>query len=97
MTVFISNLPDQITEVELLELFEEYGPVKDIVLPRNLKTKQVCGFAFVDMLEKAHEAAATSELNGSKWMGSRLQVSEMGVTNWCDDLDLADLLEPADL
>jgi len=33
------------TQVDLLELFEEYGAVKHIFLPTNWKTNQGLGFA----------------------------------------------------
>lgn len=77
MTLFINNLPHEVTEVDVLELFEEYGAVKHIFLPTDWKTNQVLGFAFVEMSVKAREEAAKFELNGSKWMGNQLQISEV--------------------
>ena len=78
MTLFINNLPHQVTEVDILELFEEYGAVKHIFFPTDWKTEQGLGFAFVEMSVKVREAAAKFELNGSKWMGKQLQISEVG-------------------
>lgn len=77
MTLFINNLPHQATQVDILELFEEYGTVKHIFFPTDWKTDQALGFAFVEMSVKAHEETAMFELNGSKWMGNQLHISEV--------------------
>lgn len=77
MTLFINNLPHQVTEVDVLELFEEYGAVKHTFFPTNWKTEQGLGFAFVEMSVKVPEEAAKFELNGSNWMGKQLQISEI--------------------
>lgn len=77
MTLFINNLPQQVAEVDLLELFEEYGAVKHIFLPTDWKTNQGLGFAFVEMYVKAHEKEVKFALNGSTWMGNHLQISEV--------------------
>lgn len=68
------RLPCQVTQVDLLKLFEEYGAVKHIFLPTNWYTNQGLGFAFVEISVKAREEAAKFELNGSKWMGNHLQI-----------------------
>jgi len=52
MTLFINNLPHQVTQVDLLELFEEYGAVKHIFLLTNWKTTKTW-LAFVEMSVKA--------------------------------------------
>lgn len=77
MTLFINNLPQQVTQVDVIELFEEYGAIKHIFLPRDWKTNQGLGFAFVEMSVKDREEAAMFELNGSKWMGNQLQIREI--------------------
>ena len=74
MTMFIINLPHQSTPVDLLKLFEKYGPVKRIMVPIDWKANKVIGFAFVEMFDKAQEASAILDLNGAKWMGYQLQV-----------------------
>lgn len=74
MTIVVSNLPHEVTRLDLLELFEEYGPIKRVLLPTYRDTGKVREFAFVEMDRKAQEAAAISELNGSQWMGNKLQV-----------------------
>jgi RNA recognition motif-containing protein len=77
MTLFLNNLPYHITEEDILELFEEYGTVKHIFLPQDWKTSLGLGFAFVEIAVKAQEKSAMSNLNGYKWMGNQLQISEI--------------------
>ena len=77
MTLFINHLPQKVTLVDLLELFEEYGAIKHIFFPTDWKTDKTLGFAFVEMSIEAHESAARFELNGSKWMGNQLQINEV--------------------
>jgi len=77
MTLFINSLPHQVTEVDILELFEEYGAVKHIFFPTDWKTNQGLGFAFVEMYVKAQEQRAKFELNGCPLMGNHLQIREV--------------------
>ena len=70
MTLFINNLPHQATQVDILELFEEYATIKHIFFPTDWKIDQALGFAFVEMSVKAHEETAMFDINGSKWMGN---------------------------
>ncbi|MBE9020420.1 RNA-binding protein [Chroococcidiopsidales cyanobacterium LEGE 13417] len=77
MTLFINNLPQQVTQADLIELFEEYGAIAHIFFPTDGKTNRNFGFATVDMMINASEKVAMSELNGSKWMGSQLQIGEV--------------------
>ena len=77
MTLFINHLPPQMTQVDLLALFEEYGAIKHIFFPTDWKTGKALGFAFVEMSVKAQESAAMFDLNGAKWMGNQLQINEI--------------------
>lgn len=77
MTLFINNLPYQVTQADILELFTEYGAVRHIFYPTHWRTSQGLGFAFVEMSVKAQEEVANSELNGFQWLGNYLQISEV--------------------
>ena len=77
MAILIDNLSSQVTQMNLQELFQAYGSVKQIWLPIDWKKNKVRNFAFVEMLEKADEAAAISDLKGLNWMGHQLQISEV--------------------
>ena len=77
MTLFINNLPCQVTQVEIQKLLNKHGAIKHIFLPVHWKTNQGFGFAFVEMYVKANEDAARFALNNFKWMGNQLEISEI--------------------
>ncbi len=77
MTLFINNLPYQVTQTDLLEFFAEYGAVKHIFFPTDWKTGQNFGFAFIEMSVRAAEEAAQLALNNFELMGHQLQISEV--------------------
>ncbi len=76
MTIYIGNLSYQATEEDLKAVFAEYGTVKRVVLPTDRETGRMRGFAFVEMIDDAHEDAAISELDGAEWMGRQLKVNK---------------------
>lgn len=76
MTLFINNLPYQVTQADILELFAEYGAVRHIFYPTHWKTDQGLGFAFVEMSVKEREVAKL-QLNGFQWLENQLQISEI--------------------
>ncbi|HEY9704473.1 MAG TPA: RNA-binding protein [Allocoleopsis sp.] len=76
MTIYIGNLSYKATEEDLKVVFAEYGPVKRVVLPIDRDTGRMRGFAFVEMMEDAHEQKAITELDGAQWMGRQLKVNK---------------------
>jgi RNA recognition motif-containing protein len=76
MSIYIGNLSYKVTEEDLSAVFSEYGSVKRIHLPTDRETQRVRGFAFVEMNESAHEAAAITALDGAEWMGRSLKVNK---------------------
>lgn len=79
MTLLVANLPCQALQTDLLELFEQYGPVRGVTLVSNQGTGQVCSFGLVEMVKRTDEQAALCRLNGSKWWGKRLQINEVSI------------------
>lgn len=77
MTLLIKNLPNQVTQANVLELLEEYGGVKHIFVTKDWRTCTGPNFAFVEMSVKDYEKLAMSDLNGCEWNGSQLQISEV--------------------
>ncbi len=77
MTLLINNLPKQVTQANVLELFEDYGAVKHIFLTQDWKTNTGLSLAFVEMSAKAYEKLAMFDLNGCKWKGNQLQIREV--------------------
>ena len=49
MNIYIGNIPTDIEEDEITEMFEEYGIVKSTKIIKDRYTKQSRGFGFVVM------------------------------------------------
>lgn len=49
MNIYIGNLPKDMHEEELIEMFEEYGHVKNAKIIRDRYTKTSRGYGFVEM------------------------------------------------
>lgn len=74
-TLFIGNLPPEATEQEITELFEQFGKVRKIELPRDIFSGLNKGFAFIDM--EGHECrAAMTALDGKLFKDKMLKVRD---------------------
>jgi RNA recognition motif-containing protein len=76
MSVFIGNLPYEVSQDDLKRIFEDYGTVKGVRLPTDRETGRLRGFAFVEMETDAEETKAIEELDGAEWIGRTLKVSK---------------------
>lgn len=76
MSIYVGNLPYQVTQEDLNQTFAEYGTVKRVQLPTDRETGRLRGFAFVEMGTEAEEAAAIEALDGAEWMGRDLKVNK---------------------
>jgi RNA recognition motif-containing protein len=61
MIIYIGNLPQDVYEDELVEMFEEYGAVKSAKIIRDQLTKRSRGYAFVKMDDKDAALKAIEE------------------------------------
>lgn len=52
MIIYVGNLPQDLEEDELIEMFEEYGKVKSAKIIRDQITNRSRGYAFVKMDDK---------------------------------------------
>jgi RNA recognition motif-containing protein len=75
MSIYVGNLPFQVTSEDITEVFAEYGSVKRVHIPTDRDTGRVRGFAFVEMGSEAEEAKAISALDGAEWMERELKVN----------------------
>ena len=73
--IYVGNLPFSATEVEVQQLFAEYGAVESVALPTDRETGQARGFGFVEMDNDA-AAKAIAGLNGRDFGGRALTVNE---------------------
>jgi RNA recognition motif-containing protein len=78
--IFIGNLPPDVTEQELTDLFSTHGRVRSIRLVRDVFSGACRGFGFMEM--EGHEArAAIGALNGTELRGKLLKVNEERAQN----------------
>ena len=63
--IFVRNLAYSVTEEELRELFQTFGPLTEVNLPIDRITRRIKGFAFVTFMMPEHAVAAFAELDGT--------------------------------
>ncbi len=72
--LFVGNLPPSTNEIEVTELFSQFGKVRSIELATDVFTNKCKGFGFIEM--EGHEArAAISGLDGKDFSGKSLRVN----------------------
>lgn len=76
MSIYVGNLPYQVTQEDLSSIFAEYGTVKRVQLPTDRETGRPRGFGFVEMSTDSEEDAAIEALDGAEWMGRDLRVNK---------------------
>ena len=65
-TIYVGNLPFNVTEQDLRALFESHGAVESVKLINDRETGKPRGFGFVDMAQ-ADAQTAIQALNGQHW------------------------------
>jgi RNA recognition motif-containing protein len=73
--IYCGNLPFSTTDVELRNLFSEFGTVNDASIVSDRETGRSRGFGFVDM-EPDGAGAAIEALDGKDYKGRNLKVNE---------------------
>lgn len=76
VSLFVGNLPYNVTEAELRELFSAVGPLSKIYLPTDRETGKLRGFAFLEFNDSAHAAEAIRRFNSELFKGRPLVVNE---------------------
>lgn len=71
----IGNLPVSVTEAELLNLFNKFGPVETATIMKNPDSGRSQGTAFVLMARETDAVNAISRLNFSQYDGQVISVS----------------------
>lgn len=74
--LYVGNLPYEIGEAELQELFSRVGPVDSVSVMRDQATGRPRGFAFVEMSTDEGAQTAIQSLNDSQVGGRNLTVNE---------------------
>ena len=76
MKLFIGNLPYDISEPELLSLFNEFGEVVNANLVVDRYTGRSRGFAFVEMDSRSSGQQAMESLNKTVYKSKALVCNE---------------------
>ena len=74
--LYVGNLPYQMGENELQELFASAGAVESVTVMRDQATGRPRGFAFVEMSSDEEAQKAIAELNDFQLGGRGLTVNE---------------------
>ncbi|PLZ99890.1 RNA-binding protein [Fischerella thermalis CCMEE 5268] len=76
MSIYVSNLSDEIQEDDLKQMFSKYGSVVKVRLPIYRATGEGRRFAFVEMETDAEKAVAIHSLLGTEYMSRNLRVNK---------------------
>jgi RNA recognition motif-containing protein len=76
MTIYVGNLSFQAEQEDLLDLFGQYGEVRQCSLPLDRETGRKRGFAFVELANDAEEQKAIDDLQDVEWMGRMIRVNK---------------------
>ena len=74
--LYVGNLPYEVGETELQELFTRAGSVESVTVMRDQMTGRARGFAFVEMSTDDEAQKAINELNAFQVGGRSLTVNE---------------------
>ncbi len=72
--LYVGNLPWQIDEATLRDIFGAFGDIKNISLIVNRNTGQSRGFAFISFFNET-DATSAIEVNGKEIDGRKLVVN----------------------
>ena len=76
MKLFVANFDKDVTEEDLDDLFGDYGKVTNAKIWIDFETGKSRGFGFVEMKDDLDAEDAIEELNGKRWHGMYLKVSQ---------------------
>jgi RNA recognition motif-containing protein len=75
MNIYIGNLPYQLSEDEVRELFGKHGEVLSVKLIADQRTGRPKGFGFLEMDDDAAKSAIEA-LNGYELKGRKILVNQ---------------------
>ena len=76
MNIYVGNLPFNMGEEDLKEIFEEYGEVSSVKIINDKFTGRSKGFGFVEMENDGEANNAIKELNNAEISGRNIKVNE---------------------
>ena len=76
MNIFVSNLSNTATELELKEIFDEFGIVDSTTILKDKFSFKTMRFGFVEMPNDSEALTAIGRLNGKAINGRKLTVNK---------------------
>ena len=76
MTIYIGNIPYSMKEQNLIDVFQEYGPVESAKIIIDKKTRRSKGYGFVEMKDETDEDKAVESMNSQDLGGRKVKVSK---------------------
>ncbi|GAV04774.1 hypothetical protein RvY_15000 [Ramazzottius varieornatus] len=73
-SVRVSNLPTDVKEEDLRDLFEQFGKIKKVYLGKDKRTQEFKGFAFVTFFDQHSADKAIAAVNGHRYFHMILSV-----------------------
>mmetsp|Transcript_60938 Transcript_60938/g.70767 ORF Transcript_60938/g.70767 Transcript_60938/m.70767 type:complete len:175 (+) Transcript_60938:58-582(+) len=73
--LMVNYIPTTIDELQLRQLFEQYGPIETVKIVCDRETRQSRGYGFVKYRQASSAAVAIQELNGYPILNKRLKVA----------------------
>jgi len=77
MNIYIGQLPNNVNESELKELFSEFGEIASVNLIMDRFSGRPKGFGFIDMPNNSEADAAIKALNKSMLKGKEIKVNQV--------------------
>jgi len=76
MNIYVGQLPYNVTEEELREIFTEFGEIASLSLIKDKFSQQSKGFGFIDMPNNSDADKAIKALNKSMLKGREIKVNQ---------------------
>ena len=74
--VLVQNLPENCDEDDVRDLFDQFGDITNIHMPKNPETDAHCGEAVISFSLRMHADRAVDQLNGTSYRDCVLDVSD---------------------
>ena len=74
--IYIGNLPSSISEKEVQQVFETFGPVQSVDLVKDKRTGKSWGYGFVSMVHNNEARRAIETVNNQEYWGRIVRVEQ---------------------
>ena len=77
MNIYVGQLPNNVSEGELKELFSEFGEIASVNLVMDRYAGRPKDFGFIDMPDNSEADKAIKALNKSMFKGKEIKVNQV--------------------